>query len=647
MHYIVRPVLKHHSDHIYSFDLVHTPDARESVHSKSQGTRKMKSRGKILESKDRKRKRKTETSTASAEGARRGSSQPRLSSQEATNGEDLALRVRYENGQSEDIPMDTSITTPAVISRGESRESPLSASHRRSRLIAKSVVKIGKLMFSLDASQRNLNESELVLTSLTPSFSSILELATTYLPRMDKIIRAWRYPVNPYPDEIRLQQTLRRNRDSSRRFIQAAGTLARVLIGQPETANGGPEQNPALRVFHQIQPATSDGPNHDTSELFRYDFLRAILLWLDGGPRALLQGFKRSPDQKNDNPRFPVSDDAELSGINEFIIPYLLRLAGGHPVPNVDASRFEQDQSRQIFQSETAAVVAFSHAIKMPLNDLLVAAKPASSSADDTGMSIVVQDRQTAFRFWGFKVGRGLLMKAGEGLDFPLVDRAFGGSGAGIADRGRVQEDINPNEFGSSSRELGQITVYDSGHVEAVMGSLENVGYQSSNRLTYQFEPPDLSEDTSSASSDEDVIRLGDLHDELADHMVADDMHDGEGGSDDEEEDEDQDDDDEDITAEERQFVFQSASDRAKLRESVQAHVPCSAHTRKYQGHCNVKTVKDVNFFGLQDEYVVSGSDCGHLFIWDKKTSQLLNILEGDGEVVNVVQGISHPFIRR
>jgi nuclear receptor interaction protein len=55
-----------------------------------------------------------------------------------------------------------------------------------------------------------------------------------------------------------------------------------------------------------------------------------------------------------------------------------------------------------------------------------------------------------------------------------------------------------------------------------------------------------------------------------------------------------------------------------------------------------VKTVKDVNYFGLQDEYVVSGSDSGHLFIWDKKTAQLVNILEGDGEVVNVVQGVSN-----
>ena len=635
----VRPMLKHHSDYIYSFDLVKTPDARNTEDTESQGTRRGKNRGKVIEPKDRKRKRKTEASTASAEGARRGSSQPRLSSQETSNGEDLALRIRYENGQSEDIPMDTAITVPADALPGESRESLPTPSPRRSRLIAKSVVKVGNLMFSLDASKRNLDESGLDLDFLRPSFTSILELATAYLPRMDNIIRAWRYPLNPHPNEIRLQQTLRRNRDSSRRFVQAAGTLARILSGQTEN---GLEQNAALQFFDQIQPAASDGPNHDTSELFRYDFLKAILLWLDGGPQTLLQGFKRPADQRNDNPRFPVPDDAQLSGIDEFIIPYLLRLADGHPIPNVDASRFEQDHLRYTFQSETAAVVAFSHAIKMPFRDLSVTLEPASSSAEDTGMPIGVQDRKTAFKFWGFKVGRGLLMKAAENINFAFIDWAFGGSGTGTVDEGRVQEDINPNESVSSSRELGQITVYESGHVEAVMESLENVGHQSSHRRTLQFEPPDRSDGTTSASSDEDVIRLGDLHDELADHMVADDMHDEEGDSDDDEEEDEGDDgnNDEDITAEERQFVFQSASDRGKLRESVQAHVPCSAHTRRYQGHCNVKTVKDVNFFGLQDEYVVSGSDCGHLFIWDKKTSQLLNILEGDGEVVNVVQGM-------
>lgn len=56
----------------------------------------------------------------------------------------------------------------------------------------------------------------------------------------------------------------------------------------------------------------------------------------------------------------------------------------------------------------------------------------------------------------------------------------------------------------------------------------------------------------------------------------------------------------------------------------------------------NVKTVKDVNFYGMDDEYVVSGSDCGNLFIWDRKTTQIVNILRGDDEIVNVITG--HPY---
>jgi nuclear receptor interaction protein len=78
---------------------------------------------------------------------------------------------------------------------------------------------------------------------------------------------------------------------------------------------------------------------------------------------------------------------------------------------------------------------------------------------------------------------------------------------------------------------------------------------------------------------------------------------------------------------------------RRYQRAKVERDIPCAPHTRVYTGHCNVKTVKDVNYFGLQDDYVVSGSDSGHVFIWDRKTAQLMNILEGDGEVVNVIQG--------
>lgn len=35
-------------------------------------------------------------------------------------------------------------------------------------------------------------------------------------------------------------------------------------------------------------------------------------------------------------------------------------------------------------------------------------------------------------------------------------------------------------------------------------------------------------------------------------------------------------------------------------------------------------------------------SDCGHIFIWDKNTGRLVQILEADNHVVNNVQ--PHPF---
>ena len=40
--------------------------------------------------------------------------------------------------------------------------------------------------------------------------------------------------------------------------------------------------------------------------------------------------------------------------------------------------------------------------------------------------------------------------------------------------------------------------------------------------------------------------------------------------------------------------------------------------------------VKGVNFYGPQSEFVVSGSDCGHVFLWDKQTQEVVQFLEGD-----------------
>ena len=630
-------------DHIYSFDIVRSPDARDQ--QEEEGNPGVGGRRKTTESRDRKRKRKKVGSSTSAEGAVRGTSKPRRAESQASEGGDLALRVRYENGQSEDVAMNDPVLVPPAIVK-EGRGSVLSESQKRSMQIAKSVVSIRKLIFSLDASSRSLSGDSPDPSAHKVSFASALGFAATCLPEMDAIIRSWRYPLNPEEEDIVLQQTLRANRDSSRRFVQAAGTLSRLLGGKLRTA--GRRTSPALQMFEQISPAPQEGPHTSSREIFSYDFLKAITLWLDGGKQALLQGFKRPPNQRNDNPRFPIPDEAEHSGIDYYLIPYLLRLARESPISNVDASRFEVDDRRRVFRSESAAVIAFSNAIRIPLEDLSRAIVPATAASDDspangdTTLMPVAQDRTAALMFWAFKVGRGVLMNAGEGVSFQFVDTAFGGLGIPRAEEGRMQEDIDPDE---SEELVDTISVVrrstcegddvPSASQSSKATTIEPLRIKSPNQNGSEIEPPGSNGDVAmngvsspsrstqeptvevqEADSETEMVLVEDLHQEIGDQL-AEDEEDSEQREDENSADDDsEDDEDGDITAEERQFIFQSAADRGKMRESVEAGVPCYAHSREYRGHCNVRTVKDCNFFGLQDEYVVSGSDSGHLFIW-------------------------------
>jgi len=61
-----------------------------------------------------------------------------------------------------------------------------------------------------------------------------------------------------------------------------------------------------------------------------------------------------------------------------------------------------------------------------------------------------------------------------------------------------------------------------------------------------------------------------------------------------------------------------------------------------YKGHFSSKTIKAVNFYGPNSEFVISGSDDAKIYIWDKKkTTELLTILEGHEDIVNCIVG--HP----
>lgn len=61
-----------------------------------------------------------------------------------------------------------------------------------------------------------------------------------------------------------------------------------------------------------------------------------------------------------------------------------------------------------------------------------------------------------------------------------------------------------------------------------------------------------------------------------------------------------------------------------------------------YSIYSNSRTIKGVNFFGPHSEYIISGSDCGNIFFWDKNTEAVINFVKGDhAGVVNCLE--QHP----
>ncbi|KAL9902419.1 DDB1- and CUL4-associated factor 8-like isoform 1-T1 [Glossina fuscipes fuscipes] len=63
-----------------------------------------------------------------------------------------------------------------------------------------------------------------------------------------------------------------------------------------------------------------------------------------------------------------------------------------------------------------------------------------------------------------------------------------------------------------------------------------------------------------------------------------------------------------------------------------------------YKGHANQQTIKGVNFFGPNCEYIISGSDCGNIYYWDKNTEAIVNFMPGDiSGVVNCLE--PHPSV--
>lgn len=74
------------------------------------------------------------------------------------------------------------------------------------------------------------------------------------------------------------------------------------------------------------------------------------------------------------------------------------------------------------------------------------------------------------------------------------------------------------------------------------------------------------------------------------------------------------------------------------------SHGDGAQYVKRYKGHRNNATVKGVNFYGPRSEFVMSGSDCGHIFFWEKSSCQIVQYMEGDkGGAINCLE--PHPYL--
>ncbi|KRX26718.1 DDB1- and CUL4-associated factor 8 [Trichinella nelsoni] len=72
------------------------------------------------------------------------------------------------------------------------------------------------------------------------------------------------------------------------------------------------------------------------------------------------------------------------------------------------------------------------------------------------------------------------------------------------------------------------------------------------------------------------------------------------------------------------------------------SHSDYASPIKSYFGYRNFQTVKGINFYGPSSEFIMSGSDCGHIFFWDKNSEKLVNVLLGEERgVVNTL--VAHP----
>ncbi|XP_064405164.1 DDB1- and CUL4-associated factor 6-like isoform X2 [Halichondria panicea] len=92
------------------------------------------------------------------------------------------------------------------------------------------------------------------------------------------------------------------------------------------------------------------------------------------------------------------------------------------------------------------------------------------------------------------------------------------------------------------------------------------------------------------------------------------------------------------------QLRAQEVPESGTVKSGKQEFTDCLQPFMIYKGHRNSRTmIKQASFWG--DNWIMSGSDCGRVFVWDKWSGQIVNMLEADSHVVNCIQPHPHAYL--
>lgn len=223
-----------------------------------------------------------------------------------------------------------------------------------------------------------------------------------------------------------IRRMLARSRRRTRTFVRAAGCLARALGGSVEGIGSGADL--FLNVGMESTP--------------RYRILHIIISLIDGGPEAVEEIIREDQEGMEDE----EDENSETADVEGFFYG-LESEAGNNAVRDINTNE-------EIFESEKGMVRALKGVVELGRDHIMTGTLNTAEEA---------ASRSTK-RFWGERVGRTLLMKEGEGIDFDFVDSAFGDMAEDDDDDGDPPTLLEPED--NESEEEGEYGGYGFGRAK-------------------------------------------------------------------------------------------------------------------------------------------------------------------------------------